>query len=62
MCFSHGRNWISTFLDPVGDEVVGFFDGATLDGVCGAGMVVMMARDYCIHLCMSAGKGSNNRV
>ena len=39
------------------DEIVGFFDGVALDGDCGAGMVVKLAGNYTVHLCMAVDKG-----
>ena len=38
---------------------MGFFDGAELGGACGVGMVIKLATNYTVHLCMSVDKGTN---
>ena len=41
---------------------VGFFDGAALNGDCGAGLVIKIGKDKIIKGWLKAGKGSNTRA
>ena len=42
--------------------VVGYFDGAAKDGICGAGMVLRMDLKQNLLLRMDAGRGKNTRA
>ena len=39
-----------------------FFDGASVEGCCGSGMVLMINKKHILKLWMGSGKGSNTMV
>ena len=45
----------------VNDVVIGFFDGVEKDGMCGAGMVIMLHMEHSFWLRMDVGRGTNTR-
>ena len=42
--------------------VIGFFDGAQQDGLCGAGMVIRIRNNLSYRLWMGVGKGTNTKA
>lgn len=49
------RNFCYPLVINVNDALVGFFDGAENDGLCGAGMVIRMDLNHSFWLCMDVG-------
>lgn len=44
------------------DGVIGFFDGAQQNGICGAGMVIRIRNSSSYRLKLGVGCGSNTKV
>ena len=43
-------------------SVVGYFDGSSVEGSCGSGMVVCLNEDHYLNLWMGGGMGSNTKA